>query len=300
MNVIDTGLHGSDYLLDLTYQSSFKSLDERFVHAVANLLQAYNVQLYIGHFLNDSMPTLIAEYQISHDDDPNSFNKTILPIHLVSETTLSLMVDVEPNDEQALQLVQLIAVYVNQHEHLSRSNKDLLTGLRNKRCFQVEHQQLHVEEPAQNAKHVLGIVNVDAFGLVNDDFCRVIGDEMLVSLSNLMKSYFDRNDYLYRFEGDEFVVLLRNRTLAEASIALEGLRYEIESREFPQVGHLTVSIGCIVINWDIHHTLLFERVASALRLAKSAGGNNLKAYDSLIESGDLEEVNWPSGPVEIF
>ena len=66
---------------------------------------------------------------------------------------------------------------------------------------------------------------------------------MLILVANRIRRCFRQDDKLFRFGGEEFVVLLRHVDAARARSTLDRFRTAIAGEEFPQVGQVTVSIG---------------------------------------------------------
>ena len=62
------------------------------------------------------------------------------------------------------------------------------------------------------------MVDVDHFKMVNDTFGHLYGDEVLILLANLLKSSFRANERIFRFGGEELVILLRSATLATGKL----------------------------------------------------------------------------------
>src|SRR6202011_3687326 len=89
----------------------------------------------------------------------------------------------------------------------------------------------------------LALIDIDRFKSINDGYGHLFGDEVLLLVSQLMKRSFRGADQLFRFGGEEFVVLLDRASEPGAQIVLERLRTTIGEHEFPQVGQVTISVG---------------------------------------------------------
>ena len=179
-----------------------------------------------------------------------------------------------------------------------------MTELKNRRAFDIEYERLTESYLEQNDKehhgHLLAILDVDFFKLVNDNHGHIVGDETLISISNIMKEFFMREDHLYRFGGEEFIILMHNTRLESAANILEALRVLISKYNFPQVGKKTVSIGFVEIQKGIDNSLLFDRADSALYYAKHSGRNCVKNYETLVFNNNIQAVISKNGNVEIF
>jgi diguanylate cyclase (GGDEF)-like protein len=132
------------------------------------------------------------------------------------------------------------------------------------------------------------VVDVDHFKLVNDKFGHLYGDEVLILIANLMTSSFRSQDRVFRFGGEEFVVLLRSTTLDNAQKIIDRFRTNVEAHVFPQVGQVTVSVGFVSISPYESPVNILGRADQALYYAKSHGRNQACHYDQLVSGGLLE------------
>ncbi|UUX95702.1 sensor domain-containing diguanylate cyclase [Aquabacterium sp. J223] len=142
-------------------------------------------------------------------------------------------------DEQRRLVTAILRIYRNFQGLLDYSERDTLTGLLNRKTFDETFLKTATAgvAPSADALHPaperrrdaapgwwLAVVDIDHFKRVNDNHGHLIGDEVLLLLSRLMRSCFRFHDRLYRFGGEEFVVLLRCHGEDEAAQALERLR----------------------------------------------------------------------------
>jgi diguanylate cyclase (GGDEF)-like protein len=152
-------------------------------------------------------------------------------------------------------------------------------------------------ETPEGARHWLAVVDIDHFKRVNDSHGHLIGDEVLLLVAQLMRQTFRHGDRIYRFGGEEFVVLLRCPRADSARVAFERLRLRIGAHDFPQVGQLTVSIGYTVVDADDTPSAAFERADLAVYEAKNVGRNRTVAHADL----DLQpSAEAPRGELEFF
>ncbi len=198
----------------------------------------------------------------------------------------------------------IVSVYRNFQNLLDYSERDSLTGLLNRKTFDdqlakmlqasaVEPEapqpgQPERRQPADENKQWLAVVDVDHFKSVNDKFGHLYGDEVLILIANLMTSSFRSQDRVFRFGGEEFVVLLRSTTLENAQKIIDRFRINVESHVFPQVGQVTVSVGFVSISPYESPVNILGRADQALYYAKSHGRNQACHYDELVSSGMLE------------
>ena len=154
---------------------------------------------------------------------------------------------------------------------------------RNRRPRHGPDRRLHAEHKEQ----WLAVIDIDHFKRVNDRFGHLYGDEVLLLIANLLRTSFRTQDRIFRFGGEEFVVLLRSTTLADARNIFDRFRSNVENYPFPQVGQVTVSIGFANISQQTPVVIL-GHADQALYYAKTHGRNQVCHYDELVASGELE------------
>lgn len=207
----------------------------------------------------------------------------------------------------------VLRLYSNFQSLLDYGERDGLTELLNRKTFDGTFMKATIEQKLSQ-DHVPGdrrhdevpgsywlvMIDIDHFKHVNDNFGHLIGDEVLLLLARLMRAHFRFHDQLYRFGGEEFVVLMRCHGEAEAAGVLERLRSTTEQHEFPQVGHITISIGFSEVKPGDTPSGAFERADKAVYHAKGHGRNQVCSHAALVASGDLVEVVSNVGDMELF
>lgn len=206
----------------------------------------------------------------------------------------------------------ILRIYGNFHDLLDHSERDPLTGLLNRQTFDAAFTTRALNFCAEGDITLqgrryqpdvcavwLGIVDIDHFKRVNDTFGHLIGDEVLLLLSRLLRSTFRHHDRLYRFGGEEFVVVLDSLSVDQASLAFERLRDSVERFVFPQVGHITVSIGFARTSPDETPSAAFSRADKALYHVKGHGRNKVAHYGDLVRDAAIVETEI-TGDIELF
>ncbi|MBA3997480.1 MAG: hypothetical protein C0466_09955 [Candidatus Accumulibacter sp.] len=133
----------------------------------------------------------------------------------------------------------------------------------------------------------LAIIDIDHFKRINDHFGHLYGDEVLILIANLMRRAFRQHDKLFRFGGEEFVVLLRGVSYENALGTLERFRQKVAEHAFPQVDQITASVGFAVILPQDTPNAVLGHADEALYFAKDNGRNQVFCYEKLIECGKL-------------
>jgi diguanylate cyclase (GGDEF)-like protein len=215
-------------------------------------------------------------------------------------------------EEQRRLVFSILRIFRNFQGLLDYSERDTLTGLLNRKTFDECFLRAALPPgadpaaPAADARRrsaltvaCMGVIDIDHFKRVNDSFGHLIGDEVLLLMSRLMRSSFRYHDQLFRFGGEEFVVLMRCARPADAAIAFERLRTNVERYAFPRVGHITVSIGYAQLRPGDTPTGCFERADKAVYHAKQNGRNQVHDHAALVAAGKLTDESLASD-VELF
>jgi diguanylate cyclase (GGDEF)-like protein len=205
----------------------------------------------------------------------------------------------------------VLRIFGNFHDLLDHSERDPLTGLLNRQTFDATFLARAHRSSSQSTGEPgrrtcsdgtaiwLGVVDIDHFKRVNDTHGHLIGDEVLLLMSRLLRSTFRYHDRLYRFGGEEFVVLLDCLDGEKATLAFERLRSNVERFEFPQVGRVTVSVGFTRTTDADAPSAAFSRADKALYHAKGHGRNQVTHYEALVAAGLIVEKS-ADGGVELF
>lgn len=229
---------------------------------------------------------------------------TVFPI--ASERAVVGILEIETNSdlhERDSTLVGGILRIVKNHlALLDYGEIDTLTGLLNRKTFEATFGKLRTTSGAvaKNEPSWLGIVDVDKFKSINDNYGHLFGDEVLLLVSGLLKQAFRGTDLLFRFGGEEFIIVLDRATRPGAQVAFNRFRGQVEQFRFPQVNKVTVSLGYTWIQAGDAGSTCIERADAALYYAKHHGRNNVQSYEALIESGALQVKKSDGSDIELF
>ncbi len=242
---------------------------------------------------------------------------TVIPAGGEPEVVAILVIETPaPLSPREADLVAGILAIVRNHlALLDYGERDTLTGLLNRKTFESHFEKLrqrmaHPPEPAAGQHSLdesppgaepswLALIDIDHFKSINDGYGHLFGDEVLLLLSRLMQRSFRGADQLFRFGGEEFVVILEHASEPGARIVLQRLRAAIEEHRFPQVGRITISVGYTRICFDDVPTLCVERADAALYYAKNQGRNSVCNFETLVATGAIKsKLN--NGHVELF
>jgi diguanylate cyclase len=154
--------------------------------------------------------------------------------------------------------------------------RDSLTGLYNRLAYDERVVQEFARWKRYQQPMVLMVIDVDNFKAVNDTYGHKAGDKALVLIADQLRNNLRESDFLARFGGEEFVVLMPETDLDSAVIAAEKLRVAVEQCQFhyqnAQVS-ITISAGLAQLHKDDSTESLFKRADEAMYRAKQAGRN---------------------------
>ena len=206
-------------------------------------------------------------------------------------------------------LLGMLRIYRSHLAALDYGDTDELTGLANRRTFDDQFSRfMRAEARRHGAKRVddewgasshIGVADIDYFKQINDRFGHPYGDEVLMLFAALMRETFRDTDKLFRFGGEEFVILLSNCALGDALAAFERFRAAVAAHRFPQVGKVTVSIGVTSMQLRDTGSAAFGRADQALYLAKRSGRNRVLLYEAM-ENSPVNEPRAPAAEAELF
>ena len=237
---------------------------------------------------------------------------------LTTQSASQGVLELECGDALSAESVRLVRgvlrLFQNFQGLLDYGERDALTELLNRKTFDgaflkattVRHdsQELAADDRRRSSDAVggywLAMLDIDHFKHVNDGFGHLIGDEVLLLLARLMRSTFRFHDQLYRFGGEEFVVLMRCAQAGQAEAALERLRRTTEQYSFSRVGHITISIGFTQILPGDSPSGAFERADKAVYYAKEHGRNQVCGHEALVAQGKLAAQAVNVGDIELF
>lgn len=177
----------------------------------------------------------------------------------------------EEQEEQKLKQIELKLL----------ASTDPMTKLYNRRYFtEISQEVLYISKREEKELSVL-MIDIDRFKRVNDTYGHQFGDEVLINLSRLLVDFQRQSDIVCRYGGEEFVILLPNTSLQDATSLAEKLRKQIElltlvspkNEDF----NFTVSIGVAKVDVKNEENLepAIKRSDDALYVAKNSGRNRV-------------------------
>jgi diguanylate cyclase (GGDEF)-like protein len=225
---------------------------------------------------------------------PIVINQYVTAVIYIKSRTLKL--------EQQILLNGFCRIYENYLSILDTSERDKLTGLFNRETFESKVNQLfnkNIRIPdkvntckrqlVQSNPSWLVMIDIDHFKNVNDQFGHVCGDEVLLIFSQLLKSFFRKTDLLFRYGGEEFILLMESATQEMINKKLNEFRKYIAIHHFPLINSITISLGYAQLDQHVYIFDIVDRADKALYYVKDNGRNAISCFEVLIEQGLIKD-----------
>lgn len=170
----------------------------------------------------------------------------------------------------------------NQQLHLL-SHKDALMGIGNRRAMEVELAFTEAASRRYKKPYAVALIDVDFFKCYNDHYGHQSGDDALSFIATAITDSMRETDRLYRYGGEEILMLMPETETGEALVAAERARESVLAMQLPHTeskfGYLTVSIGIAAAESEAW-TKLVKRADVALYRAKGAGRNKVCSWST--------------------
>lgn len=175
----------------------------------------------------------------------------------------------------ALSFVVFRSYHEKQHELSLLASIDALTSSGNRRALDLKLCEVIASQRRETSTICLILIDLDEFKEINDCHGHAVGDQILITVCELITKHTRLLDTLYRFGGDEFIIMPLKVNLETARVLAEKIRSLIEQHSFVNNIKLTISIG--VAEYKANDTLdsWISRADTALYKAKEKGRNNV-------------------------
>ena len=185
-----------------------------------------------------------------------------------------------------IMISELLAIFKMKYQYTEKefmSVLDGLTGLYNRRQFEIGLEQEYNRTKRHPSDFSLAILDIDFFKKVNDTYGHQYGDYVLKTVANLMKQAFRKTDLLYRYGGEELIMIMPETNIEGAIIPVQRLRRMIEEYDFDYNGvktKVTASIG-LTMNYPEFNSPaeLLKSADEALYKAKESGRNRVVLHE---------------------
>ena len=207
-----------------------------------------------------------------------SFNFSDEMLDEIQKNIQNIIESFDVPDDNKADVIKKINFMYSQTKHLSVT--DGLTGLYNRRHFESNLEREFLRAKRYNSNLSVAMIDVDFFKKVNDTYGHSCGDYVLKEIAFLINEAFRKTDMIFRYGGEEFVVILTETDCKNAIIPLERLRRNVEENKFKYENKelkITISIG---VTSDVENSRtpweLFDLADKALYEAKRNGRNQIK------------------------
>ena len=173
------------------------------------------------------------------------------------------------------------ATGMRQHlaEQRRKALRDPLTGLPNRAAWEERLEMEVARQQRYGGQLLLAVLDVDHFKRINDGFGHLAGDRVLKIIANELRKRLRKTDFIARFGGEEFALLLPETPPEAGQRLIESLREGIQNCPFHFKGEridVTLSGGLTAFAQAERAELVFERADRALYRAKGAGRNRIE------------------------
>ncbi|HTO31321.1 MAG TPA: GGDEF domain-containing protein [Pararhizobium sp.] len=158
---------------------------------------------------------------------------------------------------------------------LSKSGRDMLTGVLDRSRFEFEAPRVIRDAAASGSPASLMMIDADHFKSINERFGHIEGDHVLKSIATAIQSALRQDDRLFRYGGEEFVVLCEGLDHANAVARAEDLRLRVMS-EVMTADHSTVTVSIGIASTPVDGATAMDLLSKAdarLYDAKRKGRN---------------------------
>lgn len=173
------------------------------------------------------------------------------------------------------------------------ASRDPLTGAGNRRCMEEELPLAIAMARRERRPCGLAILDLDHFKQINDRYGHAIGDQVLIDFVRLVRAATRKVDRLFRYGGEEFVLLLPGADTAGLQVILQNLQVHLAQSLQLRGEGITTSIGAATLRPDEPWEAWLDRADSALYRAKHGGRNRTVVAEHGAQStmfGELDDT----------
>lgn len=223
---------------------------------------------------------------------------SIILLHVIVRVILLNKIDIHSNDFLSVVATETIFSYTSvlllsyivylflkkdfnkiQAQIASFAFTDGLTGLYNRHHLNAVLQESSGSTKEKDSKVAVAFLDIDDFKVINDTHGHSDGDCILKCLSKVLKKISRKDDTVFRYGGEEFIIIFSNMTYADALEKVKQIVTTIEDMEFECISKkVTVSIGLSHASGEHELSKLLNNADSALYMAKNDGKNCVKVF----------------------
>ncbi|HXV31924.1 MAG TPA: GGDEF domain-containing protein [Sinorhizobium sp.] len=206
-------------------------------------------------------------------------------IGILSEATADTMSQGKERVQTVVQKsVEMEAIRHELDEYKRIANTDSLTRLGNRRAFDDNLAAIYNSEHLRNYTGLL-VADIDHFKKINDSFGHPVGDKILATVGNVIRTSLRRQAFIARTGGEEFAIILSDSTQEECLQAADRIRAVLASTPFKNsktgvnYGAVTLSVGVCMATAADDPVDLYNKADIALYAAKNSGRNKTVLFE---------------------
>jgi diguanylate cyclase (GGDEF) domain len=217
-------------------------------------------------------------------------------IEEVQKIINDIIIDTKKMEESNIDLQNKLEIITAEAEKLKKQIeqnkrdllKDPLTGLFNRRALSKKLKELSKEFKKNQSIFSVIMTDINLFKQFNDQYGHVLGDEALQIVSAVLEENTKGKDFVGRYGGDEFILLLPMTTLDSASILAENLEKAVSQKKLKlkstgeSLEKLTICLGVSQIHEGDTTESVIERADAALNLAKKTKHCHVKSEKAVL------------------
>jgi diguanylate cyclase len=221
-----------------------------------------------------------AEERLSSPQAGQNMSEMVRSLHAATQTMARANLEVSANLETSRAQVELLEDCLK--EAREESSRDPLTGLVNRRRFDIMLDETLLSESSENEPACLLVIDIDNFKVFNDSHGHVAGDSALRYVASCIKSNIKGQDTAARYGGEEFAVILPNTSIEHAMGLAERIRHLVNARHLVKkatgvdMGRISVSIGVTMNEEGDSAESFLHRADMCMYAAKNAGRNQVQ------------------------
>lgn len=230
--------------------------------------------------------------EILIEDGANQLHRCSYELTLLDESLGELVftrtTPLSEHDQELLEVLLCALIYPLRNallyeQALTQALKDPLTGVNNRASLDayLKHQVLVSERHKTSVSLIM--LDIDLFKSINDTFGHVVGDIVLRAVANAIVKCTRDSDVVFRYGGEEFVVILTNTEGAGADFLAERIRQSVASLDIDVLANhtsITVSAGVSQFRPGDCPISLLSRADARLYTAKKLGRNRVETSDA--------------------
>ncbi len=208
-----------------------------------------------------------------------------LPVFMIGLLLLLATLEAEKRKKTEVLLTNSLQELQSYHKMLENAAKfDFLTATFNRRGLMDIFNRIILEEP--DAGMAVIISDIDLFKQFNDRYGHAAGDKVLIEITRIIQLHLGPSDTLCRWGGEEFVILLVNRSTEAARQIAESIRLQIAANSIPWENatslQATMTFGVVEYRHDLNFEDNVAKADRALYYAKRSGRNRVIDYQEYL------------------